>query len=171
MADKLKGGRKVIRAVQSLHHKIGSSKAAELLQGECADLEQKLAVATACVDLLGLRTKPPNPAELVDHLAVMRNDGALVSANLHMLECPQKLRHALTLNDVRGPCQMCFQGSTELGRLCEHGCSVEAAARVATSSFLDSILMLATAGCGKPEPQRQTTSPTKSATSSNDCKL
>lgn len=96
----------------------------------------------------------------------MRNAGALVSANLHMLEFQQKLQHALTLNDVRGACQMCFQGSTELVRLCEHGCSVEAAARVATSSFLDSILVLATSGLGKPEQQRQKTSPTKSAISS-----
>ena len=59
VADKLKGGRKVIRAMQSLQNKIGSSKVAEVLQGECADLEQKLAVAKACINLLGLLTKPP----------------------------------------------------------------------------------------------------------------
>ena len=94
---------------------------------------------------------------------MMHDAGAPVSANLHMLEFQQKLQHALTLSDGRGACQMCFQGSTDLGRLCEHGCSVKAAARVATSCFLDSILVLATAGLGKPEQQKQTTNPTKSA--------
>ena len=53
VADKLKGGRKVIRAVQSLQQKVGSSKASELLRAECLDLEQKLAVATVCANLLG----------------------------------------------------------------------------------------------------------------------
>ena len=96
---------------------------------------------------------------------MMRNAGAPASADLHMLEFQHKLQHALMLSDGRGACQMCFQGSTEVGRLCEHGCSVEAAARVATSSFLDSILVLATSGLGRPEQQRQTTNtnPTESA--------
>ena len=62
VADKVKGGQKFIRAAQALQKKMISSKAVQALQGECADLELKLSVATACVNLLGLLTKPPNPA-------------------------------------------------------------------------------------------------------------
>ena len=137
----VKQANKFIKHAQSLSRKIAGSKAADLLQNESAGIEEMLAVAAACVNFFGLlasTTKPPDPAEFLENLAVLHEAGAHVSSNLLLLEFQNKLQHALTLNDVSAACQMCLRGSTELRRLCQSGCSIEAATSVATSSILDS---------------------------------
>ena len=155
VGDKLKSGRKVVKIMQSLVSKIGGSKAAPFMQAELAELEQKKDIATACIDLLTLMTKPPNPSEFLEQLAVLRNAGAAVSTNLHMMEFQQKVQNALMLNDVKGACEKCMAESPDVQDILNQGCNADAAANVAVASFLDSILLLATSGLSKAEQQRE----------------
>ena len=169
VGEKLKVGRKLLKSLQSLHGKIKDSKAGDSMFGEMAELKKKETVVEAGASLMALMTKPPNPSEFLESVALLHEAGAPVSTNLHMMEFQQKIQHSLTFGDVTAACEMCLKGSPELAQLSGHSSgtfSVENASSVATSCILESILVLLTSGLSKPDQQRKDATPMREAISS-----
>ena len=169
VGEKLKAGKKLSKTLRSLHDKIKDSKAVDNMPGEMAELKKKATVVEACTNLMSVMTKPPNPSEFLESVALLHEAGATVSTNLHMMEFQQKIQHSLTFGDVTAACEMCLKGSPELAQLSRQSSgtfSFENASRVATSCILDSMLVFLTSGLSKPDQERWDATPMREEISS-----
>ena len=135
--------------------KAAQYKNASHLDEVMATIDAKAIVATACLNLATLMTKPPCPSEFLEQLAILKNAGATVSDNMHTMQFQQKLQNALGLNDVESACAMCAGVSPEWTELLHRGQEIQSASHVAKGAFLDSILVLATSGLSTIEQQRE----------------
>ena len=75
------------------------------------------------------------------------------------------MQQALTLNDIKGACEKCLEGSPDVQGLVQHGCNMDAIGRVAAASTSGSILALTTSVLSKLEQEQQPaeSNPTKIA--------
>ena len=78
--------------MRCLHDKIKGSKAVDNMPVEMAELKRKATVVEACTNLMSVMTKPPNPSEFLESVALLHEAGATVSTNLHMMEFQQKIK-------------------------------------------------------------------------------
>ena len=91
VGEKLRAARKLSKTLRCLHDKINGSKAVDNMPSEMAELKRKATVVEACTNLMSVMTKPPNPSEFLESVALLHEAGATVSTNLHMMEFQQKI--------------------------------------------------------------------------------
>jgi len=153
---KLKTGKQVLKHIEACLKKCIGCKAAALLSDEQNELERKDKTARACVALLNLMIKTPcDPAEFLQLIDAIRDEKAIISNNLWVMEFQQQVQQSLNLGRPLEACKACSLNYSGVERLVDKGIAHDDIAQVAVATILDSILVLASSGLSKPDQQRE----------------
>ena len=158
-----------LKTLGQVLNRIKACEAESAVQVQQEDVEKKIEVVNACLELMTSMTKQQSPGDFLELIDILTNAGAQMSNQLYLIQFQHQINQLLIFNDTEGACQKCDANGADVKDLLSRGCTQASIVQLVESVFLDSILVLATSGLSKTQQQTEpaTNNPTKLAIASS----